>query len=210
MAGELKLNQVSTPTTPTAGKNALFVATDKLPHIVDENGSNALIQEMFFAALTADYTLASQTAVQKLFNVPTNGALTLPASTSYMFECLLSLTTMSATSGNFLFSLLGGGTASLTSALYLATGLDATTPATAAALSGSLTAAGASTGDIVVAATGTAAAVLIKGIVRVNAAGTIIPSIGLTTAAAAVVKANSYISFTPIGSNTVTTAGPWS
>lgn len=210
MAGEYKYNQVVKPSTPAAGKNSLYAFTDKLLHELDENGQDMLIQPMIFAALSANYTLASQTTVQKLFNVPTNGALTVAASTSYFFECMLILSSMSATSGNFKFDLLGGGTATLTSTAWIAQGQDATTPGTAGAFSGSATAANVSSGDIVTAATGTGASVLIKGIVRVNAAGTLIPSILLTTAAAAVVNANSYIQFTPVGSNTVTTVGNWS
>jgi hypothetical protein len=44
----------------------------------------------------------------------------------------------------------------------------------------------------------------------ITASGTIIPQIALTTAAAGVVKAGSYIEFEKIGAATDTTRGSWS
>jgi len=163
-----------------------------------------------FAALTATYTLTSTTNSQALFNVPANGALTLPALTSYFFECFFSLSSMSATSGNMGFDILGAGTATLTSSAWFSNGFDGTTQTTPSANSGIFSATNANTGDIVVAGTGTAVSAYIEGIFRVNAAGTIIPSVKLTTAASAVVGVNSFFRCRPIGSNTVTTVGNWS
>lgn len=163
-----------------------------------------------FISLTATYTLTSTTAAQKIFNTPTNGTLTVAASTSYFFECMLSLSSMSATSGNFAFQVLGAGTATMTSVAWMAMGADATTLSTATAFSGSFNATSSGAGDVVTAATNTGAMVLVKGIFRVNAGGTIIPSVALTTAAAAVVGVNSYFRCYPIGTNTVQSVGNWS
>jgi hypothetical protein len=116
---------------------------------------------------------------------------------------------MSATSGNLKFDVLGAGTATLSSTAWSAIGLDATTLGTAAAVSGSFMAANVSSGDIVVAATATGMFVTIRGIIRINTGGTIIPSVLLTTAAAAVVGVNSYFRIWPVGSNTVTSVGNW-
>lgn len=208
MAGELKLNQVSAPTAPTSGKNALYAGTDKLPHWLDESGATGVQAPIYIARLTAGYTLTSNTNSQKAFNIPANGALTLPANTAYLFECLLSVDTMSATSGNFGFDILGAGTATISNQIWVAHGLDATTQTTPAAVSGTLNVAALTT-DLVVAATGTAVHVLIKGTFSITTGGSIIPSVKLTTAAAAVVKAGSYFKAERLGLDTLTTAGPW-
>jgi len=162
-----------------------------------------------FVALTSTYTLTSTTSSQKLFNATTNGALAVAGSTSYFFECQFRLSSMSATSGNTKFDLLGAGTATLTSTAWSASGVDNTSPATSASSSASYTAASISSTNVVAAGTGTGVFVTIQGIFRVNAGGTIIPSVALTTAAAAVVGVNSYFKCRPIGSNTVTTVGGW-
>jgi hypothetical protein len=45
---------------------------------------------------------------------------------------------------------------------------------------------------------------------RITGAGTIIPEVSLTIAAAAVVAANSYFKIAPLGSQSVTNVGDWS
>lgn len=162
-----------------------------------------------FCVLSADYTLTSQTAAQKLFNTSANGAVTLAAGL-YIFECMFELTGMSSTSGNGVFQF--GGTATLANPrLVGAFGLDSTTQVTGAALGGSFVQGGvAATTNIITAATGTAMGVFIRGILAITASGTVIPQIALTTAAAAVAKAGSYIEFERIGAATDTTRGSWS
>ncbi len=208
MAGELKLNQVSTPTTPASGKDSVYVGTDKIPHYLDEAGGAAVLSPTYFVRLTAAYTLTSTTNSQKAFNLPSAGALTLPSNTAYFFECLLHLTTMSATSGNMGFDILGAGGATISNQLWSVNGLDATTQTTGAATGGS-SAAAANTGDIVTAGTGTGLVVLIKGTFSITTGGTIIPSVKLTTAATPTVDVGSYFRVHRIGLDTVTTVGPW-
>jgi hypothetical protein len=160
--------------------------------------------------LTADYTLTSQTAAQKLFNASTNGAVTLPVGL-YYFEAVIQLTGMSGTSGNARFDF--GGTAVLANPrLVSAIGMDSTSPATGAAVGGSFVQGGIiATTNIVTAATGTALSVQILGIFAITTAGTVIPQISLTTASAAVVKAGSFILFNQIGaSSTDNLRGSWS
>lgn len=208
MAGELKLNQVASPTTPAASKNALFAGTDRLPHWKDESGADGVEAPLYFARLTSTYTLSSSTSSQKAFNIPSNGALTLPSNTAYFFECMLLIDTMSATSGNFGFDILGAGTATISNQNWFAHGLDATTQTTPGAIGGTANVAALTT-DAIVAATGTAAHVYIRGTFSVTTGGTIIPSVKLTTANAAVVKIGSFFKAERIGLDTVTTVGPW-
>lgn len=159
--------------------------------------------------LSADYTLTSTTSAQKLFNASTNGALTLATGT-YFFECFLYLTTMSGTSGNAAFSIKGGGTATIGKIGYQTTGKDSSTPLADNTYSGVASVTDTSANPMLVVSTGSGLNVLINGTFAVTGSGTIIPSIALNTAAAAVVKAGSYFSCKRVGSDAVDTSGSWS
>lgn len=155
--------------------------------------------------LSSAYTLTSQTAAQKLFNSSTNGALTVAASTAYEFECFFSLTAMSTTSGSFGFAF--GGTATFTSQTWDTTASKSTlatpnNPQTTFNTTANTTLVSAN-----LVATGYAR---IRGTVRINAAGTLIPQVSLGVAAAAVVGSDSYFRIWPVGSNTVSNVGNWS
>ncbi len=171
---------------------------------------NYSVETPDFIRLSSTYTLTSTTSIQKLFNSATNGALAVKGAYTYLFEGLIAISSMSGTSGNLKFDVLGGGTATLTSCKFIATGIDNTTPGTAAAFGGSGTASNVSSGNIITAGTGTAMYALVKGILNTNASGTLIPSIGLTTAAAAVVGVDTYMLFTPIGPASVNYTPNWS
>lgn len=150
--------------------------------------------------LSADYTLSSSTLPQKIFNSTTNGELTLGTGI-YRFITTLYLTTMSATSGNFAFNLTGTGSATVGGILYHSYGIDSSTPLNAGTRTGSGSVTSGSAASVVTAATGTGAIVTIEGIFAVTSAGTIVPSIALVTAAAAVVKAGSHFICTQLDSS---------
>ena len=162
-----------------------------------------------YGHLAADYTLTSTTAGQKLFNWSTNGALTL-ATGRYRFNTTFQITGMSATSGNGEFRLVGAGTATTSGIMYHVMGEDATLSLTAGTMTrtGSVTSTGQA--NMVSATVGTALFVTIQGMFNVTAAGTIIPSIALTTAAAGAVKAGSYFECRRIGDTGDVTSGAWS
>jgi hypothetical protein len=148
----------------------------------------------YWMMLAAAYTLTSTTSTQRLFNATANGALTLGVGV-YDYEARYRLSSMSTTSGNASFSILGAGTAVIDANSYsYTTGQDNVT-ATPAAQSGVFFAGAAATAPIVTASTATDLAVHIRGMFRVTTAGTIIPSVGLTTAAAAIVTTGSHIIF---------------
>jgi len=163
---------------------------------------------IYYGHLQSDYTLTSQTAAQKLFNWSTNGALTLTTGV-YRFRCLIYLTTMSGTSGNGAFHLLGSGTATLARILYHVTGVDNTTPLVSAARGGSASVTSASAASMVTAATGTGLTAIIEGVFDMTVAGTIIPSIALVTAAAAVVKTGSFFECERIANTATATSSGW-
>jgi hypothetical protein len=154
---------------------------------------------------TAARTLTSQTAAQKLFATPTNGAVTLQAGT-YFFQCCFSLSAMSTTtSGAFGFAL--AGTATIAAQAWWASASKVaalTTPATA--MDTYNTAANANLSGANTSALGFA---IIRGKIRISAAGTIIPSVSLGVAAAAVVAADAFFRVWPVGAATVNSVGNW-
>jgi hypothetical protein len=167
------------------------------------------IQEEFWLQQNASYTLTSSTSQQKLFNASTNGALTLPIGT-YRYEAFVYLSSMSATTGNGAFNFLGAGTATLASSLSQAVGVDGNV-GTGVAASTSYWTGGLSNNPIVTAATSAQFGVFIRGMFRISAAGTIIPSFTLNTAAAAIMQPDTYFMARRISTSaTATTYGPWS
>jgi hypothetical protein len=182
--------------------DALYGTTDA--------GNRGLIPTEHIIRADATRTFTSNTSQQAIFTTPANGTLTLETGT-YLFEGLVAMDTMSGTSGNGKFSLIGAGTATLGSILWQAYGNDAAAEATGAAVGGSWHVIATETGtNISTAATGTALCFLVKGTFEVTGAGTIIPSFAQTTTAAAVVKIGSYFKCNRIGSTSVTSVGEWS
>lgn len=161
-----------------------------------------------FITLTAARTLTSQTAAQKAFNVPTNGALTIGVGT-YFFEYHFSLTGMSSTSASFGFAL--GGTIVLGGSQWVALAgkFAFATSQNTGMVSGNGTALPASTA-VTGAGTATVGNCFVTGKLRITTAGTLIPEISLGVAAAAVVGADAYFRIWPAGSQTVQSVGAWS
>jgi hypothetical protein len=161
-------------------------------------------------ALTATYTLTSQTAAQKLLNATTNGAVAVSTGL-YEFECQFFLTGMSATASTFGFAL--GGTATKTEqwmAMAAKSGTTATAITTGNANAMYTTNNTAANTAICGSSTNTAGGALIKGFIRVTVAGTIIPQVSLSIAAAAVVQTGAYFKITPISATSTTTSiGNW-
>jgi hypothetical protein len=192
-------------TTPVGGDFEYDGVVSYLTHIANERGIN--VSEQFITIQGGTFTLTSQTAAQKLFNSPANGALTVGGSRTYLFECQFDLSSLSASAGAFGFAL--GGTATFTFLKWWSTG-NKQTLATAAASQNTVNVT-ASNVAIVSSTTGpTVGWAFIQGIMRVNAGGTIIPQVSLGVAAAAVVGRDSYFRIWPWGTNTVTSVGNWS
>lgn len=160
-----------------------------------------------YACNSTPLTLTSTTALQKLFATSANGALSVAAATTCFFECEFDLSAMSTSSGAFSFGF--GGTATITSVKYLATAQKSAAVGTPAA--GQLTVGTAATATALVSAsliaTGSAR---LGGVIRVNAAGTLIPQVALGVAAAAVVSANSWFRIWPVGTGSAVSFGAWS
>lgn len=180
--------------------NCVYMCTDA--------GNRGAVPLMHIGRLTADYVLTSTVSEQKLFNFSTNGRLTLETG-AYMFECLASITALSATSGNGAFDILGAGGATLADVLYRSVGTDGAT-ATASTQTGSTMIQGQSPASQQTAGTNTAWQFDNRGTFEVTVAGTIVPSVTLVTASAGVVRAGSYFACWRIGASAADTlVGQW-
>jgi hypothetical protein len=156
-----------------------------------------------YAVQQATHTLASQTAAQPLFDITTNGQVTLVAGT-YEFECQFSLSSMSGSSGSFGFALGGGATFTQ----YWWSLANKATLATAA--NGQVTFNTAANTTLVTANTNTVAFARIHGVVIVTVGGTVIPQASLGVAAAAVVGVGSFFKIRALGGAAATSSGNWS
>jgi len=192
-------------TTPEAGA---IEYDSKVAYFSPEGSNRGVVGAEYFICLSGTNTLANSAAEQALFDSVGGGVLTLPVGT-YFFESVISLSSMSGTSGNLAFDILGAGTAVLGSVLYRADGRDGAIN-NAVATTGSMMNQGQSPAAIVSAATSTELQVVMNGTFRITAAGTIIPSVTLANAAAAVVRIGSYFRCHCVGSQTVQTVGQWS
>ena len=174
---------------------------------IDMTGGSAATAA--YGVLQANYTLTSVTTAQKLFNWSTNGALSLAAGT-YRFSCSLLLTSMSSTSGSAKFDLKGAGSAvfgKMSMQDFGSRGTVAVGGTTAT--SGTASAVPASAAALATAATSAALRASIHGTFEITTAGTIIPSIALDVAAAAVVNAGSYFECIYLGP-AAALGGSWS
>jgi hypothetical protein len=169
--------------------------------LIDSNGGidpNALPK--MACVLDANYTLTSTTASQKLFNASSTGAVQLQPGV-YIFQGLIYITSMSTTSGNAAINIVGAGTATLDSILWTLTGADTSTPTavTTTGYSWVINTGNASPASGTLAETGSQWAVWFQGVLRMTNYGTLIPSVSLVTAAAAVVNKNSYFYIDALG-----------
>ena len=150
--------------------------------------------------------MTSATGVQAIFATPTTGALTLAGSTTYLVEGWVSLVQGTTTTRTTAFGF--GGTATFTSIGFITTCVTSTGAQAAPTMAYFTAAAG---GVMNATATTGGVSFWVRGVIRVNASGTIIPQITFSAAPGGTntISANSYMKFTPIGSNTVTAVGAW-
>ena len=201
------------PISLTAGTNLTTAAAGAIeydgtvPYFSIAASTRGAIPTEQIIVLSGTNTLTSQIAAQPLFDGgggPTNGAVTLPIGT-YQFECNFAGTNLSGTSGTFGFAF--GGTATITFVCSCHSNKAGALTTANAVSSVFITSA---TTSLTAASTNTNCYSFIKGTIRVTVAGTVIPQISLTVAAAAVIQAGSYFKISPIGSSTVVSVGNWS
>jgi hypothetical protein len=170
--------------------------------------SNPIIgQDIHVSMPTSAVTLSnSSTSAQNLFSAASD-ALTVTAATTYLFEAMLDIATGS-TSHTKAFGF--GGTATFTSVKYLSTLFSGAANAIATA-SSHLDVAAATATVLNAASTDVTAKVFLRGILRINAGGTIIPQITFSAGPGGTceLKANSFFRAMPIGLNTAEYIGDW-
>jgi hypothetical protein len=174
-------------------------------------GARGLVPAEQFVVLNSNYTGNDSAAAQRVFNVPSDGAVLLAASTTYFFEGLYIIApaiTFNAESLRTVFALSG----TVNSIRYVA---DTSTGLVSASANVRRTQGTAITAVTVTdAAPGGAATnftVQIRGVLRTNTAGTLTPQFAFTgtPGSAPVVQANSFFRIVPAGAATVTNLGAW-
>lgn len=153
-------------------------------------------------------TLPNNVNLNALFGAPANGRLTLTTGI-WRFRGLLIVTAMSATSGNARINVIGAGTATIGTWLWQVAGVDNTNVNIPAAENSAQYQVSATGASAVIAGTGTAMRLKIEGEFECTAAGTLIPSIQLVTAAAAILQAGSFLEFERVGDVDAVSAGSW-
>ena len=174
--------------------------------------NRGVLNTTHFMVLAADYLANDSSAAQKVFNIGTSGlgAISLPSGTSYFMEAVYYIT-RGVGSNSHTLSTLFAVSAALTGITYTAD----TTSTTGNTLGAVSRIYGTTVTAVVVTAASVSAteniAVVIRGIVRTNAATTFTPQIQYSSApgGAPTVLTNSYIRLTPIGNNAVTFVGNW-
>jgi hypothetical protein len=163
------------------------------------------------------YTLTQSTSAQQIFGSPAGGGISLNASTTYMFEGLYIVSNTAAPSAAHSISLqfaLGG---SITSISYTADVTTSSGAPTAGATNITRTFS-TSVGATQITPSGTTTnseliTVVVRGVVRTNAAGSFTPQIRYNTSApggTSIVQGNSYFKLIPIGTSSVISVGNWS
>lgn len=192
--------------TPAAGVVATFFdTTENLLYTKDENGVLRGVDGSMFAIVEAgDFALLTTSGVQSCFPT-TKDVWTLKGSTTYFMEGLYVIT-KTTTTVTTAIAFAAAASLTITSMLLNVFSYHAAADTTTATSAGTYVDQLAST---VVNATSTANVVIsFRGLIRVNVAGTLTPQINFSAnTTVPVMKANSYIRFTPSGSNTTNIQG---
>jgi hypothetical protein len=195
----------------TAGAGALEY--DGVTFYGTPSASNrGVLDTTHFMVLAADYLANDNSSAQKVFNIGTSGlgAISLPSGTSYFMEAVYYITRGVGSNSHTLSTLFAVSSA-LTGITYTAD----TTSTAGNALGAVSRIYGTATTAVAVTGASTTSneniTVVIRGIVRTNAATTFTPQIQYSSApgGAPTVLTNSYIRLTPIGNNAVTFVGNW-
>lgn len=204
----LQLSAETLPVTPTAGE---INYDGTVIYSSSSSNQRGVVPSESFITLSSDYVGADSTSAQKVFDSTTNGAITVAGSTTYQFEAIYYITRSAGTTSHVLYNLFGG-TATFTSITYLAE-----STSTAGNALGTIDRIyGTSAAALTVAGASTTAneniTLTLKGIMRINAAGTVIPQIQYSAApgGAPTILKNSYFKLTPIGDSSVVAVGNWS
>lgn len=201
----LKMQSGTNLTTTEAGA---FEFDGKVFYQTPVVGDRGLCPSVLFRCLTADASGSNVNTAQPWF--PTNGAVAVRASTSYIFRGRF-WSTRAAGSTSHTTGISFGGTATLTDITWWGLCKEGDTAAIADA--DLVVANTAANTNVKAASTSTTENILlwVEGIVRVNGAGTFIPQFTYSAApgGAPSIKEGTMFLLYPAGSNTVDTLGTW-
>jgi hypothetical protein len=222
---------------PTIGSGSLAALQFTAGDVLSTPGAGALEYDgiSFYATATANqrslvpgtqfvitpgltpYTLTQSTSAQRVFGSPTNGAITLDGSTTYMFDAQYIINNTATPSLAHSLSVLFALGGSITSISYTADVTTSSGAPTAGATTISRTFSTAvSATQITPSGTTTNSELItvrLQGVVRTNAAGTFTPQIRYNTNApggTSTVQGNSYFRLIPMGTSSVISVGNWS
>ena len=199
----LKFTSGTNLTTAEAGVMEYDGKVHYASHAASSRGVTVAEQ---FITLTSAYTIPTEGGgLRAMFNSPTNGSLTVVGDTTYWFECTGTISSLSTTSGTLSFGIAGTAGTPVINYMSVAN-RTAATPNTASL--SNIT----STASSVITAAGTAATsqFFIRGILKVDTGGTIIPSIGHSVIANPTIGIGSTFRIYPLGNRTVQSVGNWS
>jgi|ERR1051326_8600796 hypothetical protein len=194
------------------------VNTPGMAQFGNPNSVGMDIGGVIFGAQTANntsFTVTTMTTLQPVFNISSNGACTVSANQTYMFEG--QYTVQAATNASHAWSVGFGGNATVASIgyqFYSTVNATSTGPnGSANAFYVSTTAASPFTGTCTASAESTL--LFLNGMLTVGTTGgTLIPQIklnvGTTPATTITVYKGSYFGLWPIGNATTQTVGSWS
>lgn len=194
---DVKITEYTELTAPAAG-DVLEIVDDPSGSPISKKVTVKSLLEAFdnYSIVGTDFSLSAASGVQSAF--PTTGdVFTLEASTTYEFEGTYYIDKSGTTCTTALAFLLAGG-ASITSIAYQAIAQNVAVNTTGATHGSAWINQVAST--VVNVTASTAVYINFKGIIRMNAAGTVTPQINFSAAPTTpVMKPMSYIKFTKIG-----------
>lgn len=213
---DLAAGSASAGTWPTLASGTLLTTAEAgaierdsdVFYMTTDAGNRGVVAVEHIIRADSTRTFTSNTSDQVIFTSPTNGRLTLETGT-YLIEGMLAFTSMSATSGNLVFKLKGGGSATLAAIMVHTFGQDLAASGTAAAVGGQWNTSGDSTTNSVTAAGATSLLLRVYGTFEVSAGGTIQPTIAMTTASASVLSIGSHLRVRRIGSQSLVSVGQW-
>jgi hypothetical protein len=198
-------DMVSGTVTSTAVAGALEY-DGKVHYGTHESSARGVIPEEQFITLTSAYTIPTEGGgLRAMFNSPAAGSVTVKSNTTYWFECIGSISSLSTSSGTITFGLLG--TASTPRVRYMALANKGVTTPVAALLTNATTTASTA---LVAANLIATAQFTVQGKIVVETGGTLIPAIGHSVIANPIVGVDSTFRIYPLGSQTVQSVGNWS
>jgi hypothetical protein len=213
----VKMTPGSLLNTPSSGvielDSNVFYATPTAGASSSQRG--VLSSTHMIVTPSAGRTLTQNTSAQAVFNNPTNGALTLTASTTYEIEGLYYINNTAAPSASHSLSTLFAVSGTLFSISYTADVTTSSGAPSSGTANVSRTLGTAVTAVQVTPAVTTSSEIIIvhiRGIVRTNSSGTFTPQIRYNTNApggTSTILVNSFFRVSAIGNSSFVSVGNW-